>query len=409
MGPVLYLILKACKQREKIWIAVPVVSVLFTGIIYLTSLMYRVNVPLVDTVSLISLDPDWQAERIYTNVTCPKVRDYTLVLNQKYQNISYDTDSYSYDSAMSVVSSGAEDGTYSYMIKDTAKGKQFTFHNQETFHDNSFVAISSEQNKMGTIAYDLNCTTSGFSGSVTNQTDYDLEGVVVTFENHIYLAGDLKAGQTVEIDPTNLKTTTGYGTFNQLYTGGTGDRKAYRYNQIDSMMETYYMHVSEYGKGIIWAKIDGYQPDYVEEGKVKSAGVGIVYTAYEAEYTDVKGAYYQSLDPMITQVDGDYDTGDRTMYNNSIQITYSFTGYPGITRLELLSKNSDITYGTYADVYAYNPDTDDYEQIFKDSDVIAGDELSKYVVNNTIRLRYERDDSRGEQGYLPRICARGDE
>ena len=169
------------------------------------------------------------------------------------------------------------------------------------------------------------------------------------------------------------------------------------------------MHVSEYGKGIIWAKIDGYQPDYVEEGKVKSAGVGIVYTAYEAEYTDVKGAYYQSLDPMITQVDGDYDTGDRTMYNNSIQITYSFTGYPGITRLELLSKNSDITYGTYADVYAYNPDTDDYEQIFKDSDVIAGDELSKYVVNNTIRLRYERDDSRGEQGYLPRICARGDE
>ena len=60
-------------------------------------------------------------------------------------------------------------------------------------------------------------------------------------------------------------------------------------------------------------------------------------------------------------------------------------------------------------MYAYNPDTDDYEQIFKDSDVIAGDELSKYVVNNTIRLRYERDDSRGEQGYLPRICARGDE
>ena len=409
VGPVLYLILKACKQREKIWIAVPVVSVLFTGIIYLTSLMYRVNVPLVDTVSLISLDPDWQTERIYTNVTCPRVRDYTLVLNQKYRNISYDTDSYSYDSAMSVASSAAEDGTYSYMIKDTAKGRQFTFRNRETFHDNSFVAISSEQNKMGTIAYDLNCTTSGFSGSVTNQTDYDLEGVVVTFENHIYLAGDLKAGQTVEIDPTNLKTTTGYGTFNQLYTGGTGDRKAYRYNQIDSMMETYYMHVSEYGKGIIWAKIDGYQPDYVEEGKVKSAGVGIVYTAYEAEYTDVKGAYYQSLDPMITQVDGDYDTGDRTMYNNSIQITYSFTGYPGITRLELRSKNSDITYGIYADVYAYNPATDDYEQIFKDSDVIAGDELSKYVVNNTIRLRYDRDDSRDEQGYLPRICARGDE
>lgn len=407
VGPVLYLILKASKQREKIWIAVPVVSLLFTGVIYLTSLMYRVNVPIVDTVSLISLDPDWQTERVYTNVTCPKARDYTLVLNGKYQDISYDTDSYGYSSVLGV--SNVQDGDYNYMIKDTAKGKQIIFHNEEAFHDNSFVAICSDQNESGMITYDLNCTTTGFSGSVTNDTKYDLQGVVVTFENHMYLAGDLKAGQTVEIDPTNLKTTMGYGTFNQLYIGGTGDRKAYRYNQIDSMMENYYMHVSEYGKGIIWAKIDGYQPDYVEEGNVKSAGVGVVYTTYEAEYTDVKGVYYQSLDSMATQVDGDYDSNDRTMYNNSIQITYSFTGYPGITRLELVSKNSDISYGIYADVYAYNPATDDYEQIFKDSDVIAGDELSKYIVDNTIKLRYDSDDSQGEQGYLPRICARGDE
>ena len=407
VGPVLYLVLKAVGQREKIWIAVPAAALVFTGVIYLTSSLYRVRYPIVDTLSVISLEQEHQSERIYTNVTCPRAKDYTIRLNAKYKDIWYDSDSYSYTV---FGTESAKQDEYTYLIKDTADGKQITFHNQQAFRNNAFTSMASGKNEIGEITYDLDCTTGGFSGTVTNQTNYDLEGVIVTFENHIYIAGDMKAGETIEIDSSKLKNTTGYGTFSQLYPSGTKNRKAYRYNQIDSMMENYYMRVSEYGRGIIWAKIDGYQQDYVQADNVKKYGVGVVYTTYQADYTDVKGVYYQSIDPMSTQIDnGNYGSDDRVMYSDSVDVTYDFTDYPGITRLQVLSKKDDLSYGVYAKVYAYNPKTDNYEEIFQDKDIIAGEQLQKYIDNNVLRLRYENDDSQGEQGLVPRICARGNE
>ncbi len=408
VGPLLYLILKLLKQREKIWIAIPVLALIFTGIIYGTSFLYRVNVPIVDTLTMISLSDDQQQERVYTNVICPKTRNYELGLNADFQSVVYDSDNYGYSYMNSILGVRTDAGQYDLLIKNSDEGKKLLFRNEEAFNSNSFTAVRTGENEIGMITYDLNCTTTGFSGTITNHTHYDLEDAVITYENHIYIAGDIKAGETVEIDPSRIKDSVGYGTFDQIYSGASQNQKGYRNYQVDSMMENYYMKVSDYRKGIIWAKIDQYQPEgYISKGDVRSSGVGVVYLTFSEDYTDVAGVYYQSIDQMVTENNGEYDPSDRSLYANETEVTYSFENYPGITRLQNVSKKNETADRPLAQVFAYNYETGGYDEVFADSDTISGDIFSKYVMNNQLKLKYVQKGN--NQCYIPRICARGDE
>ncbi len=405
VGPILYLILKLIKQREKIWIAIPIMALIFTGVIYGTSFLYRVNVPIVDTLSMIALSDEQQQEKVYTNVICPKTKDYELGMNADYQSIVYDTDNYGYSYVNSIINTKSDAGQYDFMFKSGDDKNKLRFLNDKAFNTYSFSAQKSGKNEIGIITYVLNCTTTGFSGTVTNHTHYDLEDAVVTFENHIYIAGDIKAGETIEIDPSRITESVGYGTFDQIYSGASQNQKGYRNYQVDSMMENYYMKIAEYHKGIIWAKIDKYEPEqYICDGDVHSSGLGVVYTTFSADYTDVKGIYYQSIDQMMIENNGDYDQNDRSLYTNEMEVTYSFDGYDGIMRLQNLSKQSETQDRPLAQVFAYNYETGDYEEVFTDSDIISFD---KYVVNNQLRLRYVQKGN--NQCYVPRICARGNE
>lgn len=407
VGPILYLILKLIKQREKIWIAIPVMALIFTGVVYGTSFLYRVNVPIVDTLSMISLSDDQQQEKVYTNIICPKTKNYELGMNADYQSIVYDTDNYGYGYSYvsSFVNTRSDAGQYDFMFKPGEDKNKLLFRNAEAFNTYSFSAQKSGENEIGTITYDLNCTTTGFSGTVTNHTHYDLEDAVVTFENHIYIAGDIKAGETIEIDPSRMKESVGYGTFDQLYSGASQNQKGYRNYQVDSMMENYYMKIAEYNQGIIWAKIDKYEPEqYICEGDVRSSGLGVVYMTFSEDYTDVKGTYYQSIDQMMMDYNGDYDRNDRSLYTNEMEVTYSFDGYEGITRLQNISKQNETQDRPLAQVFAYNYETGDYEEVFTDSDTISFD---KYVVNDQLRLKYVQKGNNA--CYVPRICAKGDE
>lgn len=413
VGPLLYLILKAVKRREKIWIAVPVTAFVFTGIIYLTGFIYRIRIPLVNTFSLISLEDEYQEEEIYTNVTCPRAQKYKIKIKEGYTAFQYNFLDYTYSLF------GVEDShkQFDYMINKTGGGTELTLNNSETFQDTAFAVKKNSGNDIGTIDCDLKCYTTGFEGTITNNTKYDLSGVVVTFEKYFYQAGDIKKGEQITINTSKLIESTGYGTFEQIYNGigvnpfiQSSDRKLYRQYQIDTSMESGFVNTQEYNKGYVWASVEGYKPDFIEEAEVKQSGISVLFETYEAEYEDVKGVYYSSLDPMIVSSQGEYDTQDGMMYNEAVTITYSFENSPGITALENLYFGAEGTVngGSYARVSAYNPETGDYDLIFEDGKVLSGEDLKKYMSGNIIVLRYDTVNT-GYSAYIPRIIARGDE
>lgn len=405
VGPLLYLILKKTNKREKIWIAIPVVAFVFTGIIYLTSFIYRINKPLLNTFSLISADEEGASETVYSSVVCPSAKKYTLKLNDTYDEVRYNYNQYDY--SMFGNNTSAEEGKYDYMLMDNGTDREMILNSSSAFKSFGFTAGRVADEGVGHFTLNLDCKTSGFSGTVTNDTAYDLTDVVVNYETHLYLVGDLKKGETATIDEGNLIQTQGYGTFDNLYSGTAAGSISYQQYRIDSNIESYILSVSEYCTGHVWGTIGSYKPDLMDDSQIKQSGLAVIIDDFYQEYSDVSGAFYPDISNMLIDSQGEFDSSNGYMYDQggTVTATYSFTGFGDIDTLML--NNAILDDGEYAEVYAFNVDTGNFEKIFDGTDTLSGTELAKYMSHGIIQLRYEQSGNAYQSYYIPRISASG--
>ena len=411
VGPILYLILKKMNKRENIWVAIPIVALAFTAVIYATGFLYRINKPLISTFTVVQLQDDIKSEKIYTSIVCPKPKKYTVQVAQGYTGFRKNVNEYSY----SMFGTGADASSFDYMLKENSKGTEILFDTSEPFQTTKFLINKNSDNNIGTLDSDLTCSTTGFEGTVTNNTCYDLKDVVVTFEDYLCMVGDIKKGETATIDTSKIIAMNSYGSFEKLYPDNRLylDREMYLRYRINTMVETNLINKKEFNKGYVWACMPSYRPDMVDGSDVKRAGCGVILNSYTAEYSDVIGTYYSNIDGMEIATQGDYDSQDRSIYSAEAIFTYSFENCPGITELEnmaLKEKSSDPNRKP-ADVYAYNVETGTYEQIFVDGETLKGEKLKKYMLDDVIILKYVpvQTGTNYYGSYIPRICARGEQ
>ncbi|MDE6434635.1 MAG: hypothetical protein K2L07_10465 [Lachnospiraceae bacterium] len=413
VGPVLYLILKKYNKREKIWIAIPITAAACTVVIFLFSTIYRVRKPMINSFSVIQLGEGSKEEKVYTNIICPKAKDYSLMLEEGYGNVMAQIN-YSYN-----IFSGYEkdeEGSYDMMVKKKNDGIELCLHNSEAFQEKNFTMSCTSPNDLGSIDLDIHCYTKGFGGTVTNHMNCDLSNVVVNFEDHFYMIDSLKKGESAKIDESKLIEAQTYDSFsdvmglnNLVFTkiARETDLKKYRHLEMNRFMENYYVKKDIYQQGCVWADIGSYTPKLTKEGSVKQYGGGVVYVPFSGEYEDVSSSYCPDIDTVMIASDGDFDPIEKYIYSGIVTATYSFEDYPDITTLENLDYNQTGNGVTYSSVYAYNADTGNYDSIFTDSAVLTGEEFKKYVVGNVLLLRFESGSN--DVAYMPRISARGDE
>ncbi len=413
VGPVLYLVLKTVKRREKIWVAIPVVALFFTFCIYLTGFLYRIRNPLVSTFSVVTLEDSFMSEEVFTSVTCPKAKDYTISLEKEYTGFQSNPYIY-FDNLFANRKEKDDDAYFDYMVKKGNNGIEVFLHGQKVFDKYNFKVTRIGENKLGSIECDLHYYTNGFDGTITNQTNCDLTNVVINFENHYYQVGDMKKGEQIVIDKSKLIDALPYGTFESIYNNQNTfitNRESELKYQIDTTMESNYVDTKKYNHGCIWAMIESYQPEITDSSDVTENGYGVIYQTMTGEYEDTKGIYYPNLNEMYLDVQGDCDWSNGLIYEGAATITYSFEDFPGIKTLEDVDFGKEVmlSYGSakYADVSAYNPETDEYEPIFTESSILSGEDLKKYVSGNILILRYTSDSM--YECYMPRIVARGDE
>ncbi|MCR5700822.1 MAG: hypothetical protein K6G76_01610 [Lachnospiraceae bacterium] len=404
VGPILYLILKKKNKREKIWIAIPIVSLVFTGVIYLTSFIYRVNKPLVNTFSYIDVTADSAVEETFVNVICPRAKRYNFALSDKYSDFQCSV--YSYDYSL-FGNRTNNDQDYNFMYVDNGAGGEIQFNAGSTFDSYDFGVKRVLDADAGSFSLDLDCSTTALSGSVTNNTAYDLKDVVINYENRFYLAGDLKKGETVTIDPSKVQQSYGYGFFtDQLTTNAFGNKQL----NIDSNIENT-LDYAAYNQGCVWGTIDSYSSQVFEGDKYKYSGCAVVIQQYNQSYSDVSGAFCPNINTLMSDVMGDCDTQVGMMYNNEAVITYSFAGFGTVESLVIDTSKVDTTLNI-ADVYAYNYQTDTYDLIFENGDTLSSGQLRPYIEGGMLKLKYERplEDNGDPQYYdtaLPRISAIG--
>lgn len=410
-GPLLYLILKKMKKRERIWIAIPVTAILFTGVIYLTGFLYRVRTPLANTLTVVELDDNRKQEKVYTSLVCPKAKRYEIDILNGYSNLKPDL--YTYDYSFF----GTADKGSTCMLKNHDDGIEMILDCQSAFDETRFMVSKTSDNEVGTIDYDLHCYTDGFEGTITNHTKMDLKEVIINFENYFYRIEELKKGETIAIDKKKLFSQSGYGnTLDNLYMNEIDDYYSNEYfnmlSRIYSAMEMVYVDSSSFGQGKIWAFAEDYAPDMMDRTKVKQSGLGVLMESFSAEYEDVTGVYYPSLEPMIVSGDYGFDEDSGYMYDREVEVTYSFADYPEVTALVLSTfgkKEVENGYGEYyPDIFAFNVESGAFEQIFTEDAELSGDEFKKYVNGNSLILKYS-SVGEYEPNYIPRIIAKGDE
>lgn len=408
VGPVLYLILKKLKKQEKLWVAIPAVTLAFTLIVFLSGFLFRVNKPLVDTFSLVMPDGGSMTEKLFVNVTCPKAKEYVIRMKPEYGGLQWDSSGYDFR----LFDLNTKETDFDYLVKKGAEGTELAINNSGTFEKSEFSLQRTDQSGIGQIDADLKCYTAGFEGSITNNTQYDLTNVVINFEKYIYQAGDLDRGETVKIDPNKLLVSTGYGTFQDLLNKQTYvSRETRRQYRMNIAMESAFVNVNNLGQGCIWGQLRGYQPDFIGKTSVKQYSLGMLYQTFDATYEDAAADFCPDISQLALASDWEIDENGYFYNNTPVTVAYSFEEHPDITTLEntCFDEYDTSQHRNYAQVYAMNPETNQFERIFEDSGILTGKDFSKYMKEGVIVLQYVPSTADYYENYIPRISARGDE
>ena len=399
VGPVLYLVLKKLNKRQYIWAGIPAAALLFTIIVLITGNSIKVKDPIVSTFSLIELGDNTAPEKIFAEIVYPEAKDYSIDLSDDYYDINtYDDYSdyyYYYDTT--------SEPELTLSVKDTANGTNLQSYNDSIFNSMCISMSKLKQNDFGSIDSDITLYTDGMEGTVTNNTNYDFEFMMITEGTSYLILEDVKAGETVDVTRDMFTYYSSIWSFlSYYYPGGYYDNQGYSINNY-----VYEALNCEGGNGhcYIWGLTD--YSENITDSDVLSYGGSVFYTDFYESYADHTGFYTSDINNYISSSSGDYDTEDNYVYDDSVEIRYTFSDE--IVRLTNVSQADgeqyDDYYGNeYSEVYALNYTNNTYEKIFIDGNVLEGEDLKDFLSGNSITLKYS-----GSYTIMPTISAEGEE
>lgn len=412
-GPVTYVVLKKKKRREYIWFVLPAWALVGTLAMFVMSFRYKVTKPVNMTFAAADISDDNVVMNIYSDVVTAEAGSYKLKLGEECGKLSTSSAT-SYSSYSFGVADYSDDAVPMELI-EKADGSELNFYSSSPFNDVALSTTYVKKNDIGRIQNGLKLYTDGFEGIIKNNTEYDMTNVVVLSENGYYRMDELPAGASESIHRSDNISYARNSYYSENIFSVYYDRKygtdGYTTNvpddisAQDSYMVSLYNNTSETnaseGNIIIWANIDC-DASILKTGDTEDYSGYLVYDIKGEEYEDVSGAYYWSVFDCAVQ-DSSFDPGDLMMYSASSEVKVVFNNIDSIKELEYAGQreNSNV------DTYAYNYETGVYDEIFGDGKtVLSGDELNKYLRNNTILFRFE-SESDYYCNYLPYISARG--
>lgn len=405
IGPVMYFILKARDKRERMWIVIPVLAAGFTVIVFVSSFFYRITKPFVNEFYIVEYGDDMVKTQLSVGIQSPKAKEYEVTFDPSYTGLQSVEGEYSWEESLY---------NYSVVIKESADGITLAFEKGEAFTEHYFLMHKTAEKQEQDYILNLTGYTDGFDGTITNNTGYDLENVIVCYNEYYYVADALKNGETLAIQKSDLQYNSYYYSYD-IVVGAIGYEptnmlnkdKIREYMQKENILNYVldnYCYDHEYNEGIVI----GIAMDYEEVGAVNSnvteyKGAALT-KPFNMEFADVTGAYIPDITSIMIASNGDWDEEDGYMWEDGIEATYYLDPAQEISCLKLMSRSNYED----ADVYAYNVTTGNWDQIFNGVDTLQNPSLSNYVQYDTITLRYYYQ-SGNDWGYVPQIAAMGGE
>lgn len=194
VGPICYLVLKKKDRRERGWVAIPAVSVLFAVIIFVISMSSYQKDSLVNFVTFTDLDSASPVTQAAIGFRTPDKGDVTLSFDDSV-NIC-DNGNYYYDYSYS--STDLTKSKCMYSVKTEGNKTSITYFDQNSWNDNSF---NTTLDHMEDDALDAEFTVKGSSivGTIYNNLDYDLFDVIIGFGGQYQKVGYIEAGGKLDV------------------------------------------------------------------------------------------------------------------------------------------------------------------------------------------------------------------
>ena len=405
--PVLYIILKKTDKRHFIWLMIPVLSVMFSIIIYGMGGVTRQKEPFMNYASLLQLYEGGSVKELnLLSVTSPSNRNYSFHMPGDYR--------------VSVISSryGNYSTTdYTVMLQQNVQDTEVSVFKSQSY-DRRYFGAERYTDSFGDIEIAFSYNLQGYEGSVTNHSEYVLTGAGLILPFGVITLDTIEPGETVDISSGKDPLTTYYSMNDAAYV-----LIPYDYNGLDSVnvnarrnmissMGSYNM--LPYSRTYFMAFAEEYVPEAMEVQTYETSGAVIIVREFDLWDEESGKTVLTDLNRLSIVAEGDfsehynYDTGG---YNYCIisdegELEYYFDDgfYP-----ESITYSTDeyLYYKDYMNVSFYNVETGDYDLVFEDEAIFM--ELTSYISeDNSLRVKFHQTYP-GNETYIPSFIVIGRE
>ncbi|WP_113674903.1 hypothetical protein [Vallitalea guaymasensis] len=415
IGPVLYLVLKRRKKRHLMWIMVPVISIVFVGIMYISGMNTRLKEPVTQVVNILNFSEKGGSYNSFGTVLNTDKSKLDIKSNDSLYMIPLESyDYYSFNQSKNMGIKNYEDFPVSFNWKSGLE-PSIEYYNSDVFSNNNFELETSKnipvENK---IQLDLLSEGTEIIGSITNNYDFGLKNCVIYFKNKVYLIDDLGSNETKNIE--DMKTRN-YEYFREYYwdvidsidSSSNFKEKNDRYQDCrmtDFNMYTYEAINTEEAIFVGWTDKNFTNGFQVNGKKTKSFEKSMISVIDTVNY--VKGSNivleFGSVRPYINN-----SIGNNFIYSRDKEFSYYYK-LPietiDINKIKIRRIANMKNKYTEAKYYVVGTDNVTYQE-FDDSITIEAEELDKYVnTNGELLMAVVLSEDEGEVD-IPEIYIEG--
>lgn len=361
-GPGLYLIFKRKKRRSRLWIAVPVLAIAFSAIIYIVGTSTRIQRPYINYLSQIVLS-DGQISKTKDMTTLFSVTgvsndSFSADIAGKCNVIPKESDEYTGKEEIGNI----DINDYDYGVDYGQNKTKLIMNKMSSFQSANFVMKQKVKNS-GNITIKVSEEDMQLVGKMTNTLGYDLNNCMIYYQGNLLYIGDIKKDETIDVEKIARSST-----YNKS-----------EYGDSDEAMIESVMGGTMYSSGVaasLKRKI-GVVEEYLEDNSNAQAWFyGFVQEGHEETFTDKF----------------DYDKYGVTGVCKNFSMTEKIDGYDVIDNLETYASEYNSEYTNGYDVYQGAPErfavTYRFPKNFMLKELVYSKQTSSGAEFSTKKLKY---------------------
>lgn len=195
-APISYFILKRLDKRELMWITVPVLSIVFSGIVYISGAGTRLTESITNVISIVDIDNSGTiTPKIYAGVFTPQKDSIRVEAGEDFsiRPLNLNNDYYR-------MPTNDQNNTRIVESKVIVSPKTILEFYKSGVWSMKTLTMDTDEVITGKLESNLNYSKGSYTGTIINTSSFDLDECYIITSNQYVNVGPIKNGETKQID-----------------------------------------------------------------------------------------------------------------------------------------------------------------------------------------------------------------